>query len=120
MIKEAGFQWPISHGESASLFLVFFASCLLCFSVSLFLCFLSSLLLCLLFLLVSLAEFLYLVSGISAGFQQDCCGISAGFSIIHKSVDKCTENPFNNFLITCGISTFPYLHPRDYGYPQGY
>lgn len=60
MIKEAGFQWPISHGESASLFLVFFAS--------LFLCFLSSLLLCLLFLLVSLAEFLYLVSGISAGF----------------------------------------------------
>ena len=26
MIKEAGFQWPISHGESASLFLVFFAS----------------------------------------------------------------------------------------------
>ena len=63
MIKEAGFQWPISHGESASLFLAFFAS--------LFLCFLSSLLLCLLFLLVSLAEFLYLVSGISAGFQQD-------------------------------------------------
>lgn len=59
MIKEAGFQWPISHGESASL--------LLCFSASLFLCFLSSLLLCLLFLLVSLAEFLYLVSGISAG-----------------------------------------------------
>ena len=52
MIKEAGFQWPISHGKSASLLL----------------CFLSSLLLCLLFLLVSLAEFLYLVSGISAGF----------------------------------------------------
>ena len=62
MIKEAGFLWPISHGESASLFLAFFASLLLCF--------LSSLLLCLLFLLVSLAEFLYLVSGISAGFQQ--------------------------------------------------
>lgn len=35
MIKEAGFQWPISHGESASLFL--------CFSVSLFLAFLPSL-----------------------------------------------------------------------------
>lgn len=55
MIKEAGFLWPISHGESASLFL----------------CFLSSLHLCLLFLLVSLAEFLYLVSGISAGFLWD-------------------------------------------------
>lgn len=26
MIKEAGFLWPISHGESASLFLAFFAS----------------------------------------------------------------------------------------------
>ena len=35
MIKEAGFQWPISHGESASLFL--------CFSVSLFLAFFASL-----------------------------------------------------------------------------
>lgn len=109
MIKEAGFQWSAAMGNL-----------LLCFSASLLLCFLPSLLLCLLFLLVSLAEFLYLVSGISAGFQQDCCRISAGFSIIHKSVDKCTENPFNNFLITCGISTFPYLHPRDYGYPQGY
>ena len=109
MIKEAGFLWSAATGNL-----------LLCFSASLLLCFLPSLLLCLLFLLVSLAEFLYLVSGISAGFQQDCCRISAGFSIIHKSVDKCTENPFNNFLITCGISTFPYLHPRDYGYPQGY
>ena len=117
MIKEAGFQWSAAMGN---LLLCFLPSLLLCFFASLFLCFLSSLLLCLLFLLVSLAEFLYLVSGISAGFQQDCCGISAGFSIIHKSVDKCTENPCNNFLITCGISTFPYLHPRDYGYPQGY
>ena len=25
--------------------------------------------------------------------------------IIHKNVDKCTENPFNNFLITSIIST---------------
>ena len=40
--------------------------------------------------------------------------------IIHKNVDKCTENPLNNFLITCGISTFPYPHTWDYGYPQGY
>ena len=63
MIKEAGFLWSAAMGESASLFLVFFVSCLLCF--------LSSLLLCLLFLLVSLAEFLYLVSGISAGFLWD-------------------------------------------------
>ena len=38
---------------------------------NLLLCFLSSLLLCLLFLLVSLAEFLYLVSGISAGLLWD-------------------------------------------------
>lgn len=45
---------------------------------------------------------------------------TVSYQIIHKNVDKCTENPFNNFLITCGISTFPYLHPRDYGYPQGY
>ena len=43
MIKEAGFQWPISHGESASLFLAFFASLFLCFSVSLFLVFFASL-----------------------------------------------------------------------------
>lgn len=49
MIKEAGFQWSAAMGN-------------------LLLCFLPSLLLCLLFLLVSLAEFLYLVSGISAGF----------------------------------------------------
>ena len=106
MIKEAGFLWSAAMGN---LLLCFLSSLLLAFFASLFLCFLSSLHLCLLFLLVSLAEFQYLVSG-----------ISAGFSIIHKSVDKCTENPFNNFLITCGISTFPYLHPRDYGYPQGY
>ena len=70
MIKEAGFQWPISHGESASLFLCFSASLFLAFFASLFLCFLPSLLLCLLFLLISLAEFLYLVSRISVGFQQ--------------------------------------------------
>lgn len=101
MIKEAGFLWSAAIGN---LLFCFLPSLLLCFFVSCLLCFL-----CLLFLLVYLAEFLYLVSG-----------ISAGFSIIHKSVDKCTENPFNNFLITCGISTFPYLHPRDYGYPQGY
>ena len=94
MIKEAGFQWPISHGESASLFLAFFAS-------------------------LPAVSFDFSCR-VSISSQQDFCGISAGFSIIHKSVDKCTENPFNNFLITCGISTFPYLHPRDYGYPQGY
>jgi hypothetical protein len=52
MIKEAGFQWSAAMGN-------------------LLLCFLPSLLLCLLFLLVSLAEFLYLVSGISAGFLWD-------------------------------------------------
>lgn len=52
MIKEAGFQWSAAMGN-------------------LLLCFLSSLLLCLLFLLVSLAEFLYLVSGISVGFLWD-------------------------------------------------
>ena len=118
MIKEAGFLWSAAMGNLLLCFLLLcfllfcfllFCFLLFCFLPSLFLCFLSSLHLCLLFLLVSLAEFLYLVSG-----------ISAGFSIIHKSVDKCTENPFNNFLITCGISTFPYLHPRDYGYPQGY
>ena len=51
MIKEAGFLWSAAMGN-------------------LLLCFLSSLLLCLLFLLVSLAEFLYLVSRISVGFQQ--------------------------------------------------
>ena len=55
MIKEAGFLGSISHGESAFLLLAF----------------LPSLLLCLLFLLVSLAEFLYLVSGISVGFLWD-------------------------------------------------
>ena len=110
MIKEAGFLWPISQGESASLFLVFFASCLLCFSVSLFLVFFASL----------PAVSFGFSCRVSISSQQDFCRISAGFSIIHKSVDKCTENPFNNFLITCGISTFPYLHPRDYGYPQGY
>lgn len=60
MIKEAGFLWSAAMGN-------------------LLLCFLPSLLLCLLFLLVSLAEFLYLVSGISAGFQQDFCRISVGF-----------------------------------------
>ena len=68
MIKEAGFQWSAAMGNlllcfSASLFLAFFAS--------LFLCFLPSLLLCLLFLLVSLAEFLDLVSRISVGFLWD-------------------------------------------------
>ena len=52
MIKEAGFLWSAAMGN-------------------LLLCFLSSLLLCLLFLLISLAEFLYLVSGISAGFLWD-------------------------------------------------
>ena len=67
MIKEAGFQWSAAMGN---LLLCFLPSLLLCFFASLFLCFLSSLLLCLLFLLVSLAEFLYLVSGISVGFQQ--------------------------------------------------
>lgn len=57
MIKEAGFLWSAAMGNL-----------LLYFLPSLLLCFLSSLLLCLLFLLVSLAEFLYLVSGISVGF----------------------------------------------------
>ena len=52
MIKEACFLWSAAMGN-------------------LLLCFLSSLLLCLLFLLVSLAEFLYLVSGISAGLLWD-------------------------------------------------
>ena len=118
MIKEAGFQWSAAMGN---LLLCFLSSLLLCFSVSLFLVFFASLpavsfgFSCRVSI-SSQRDF----SGISAGFQQDCCRISAGFSIIHKSVDKCTENPFNNFLITCGISTFPYLHPRDYGYPQGY
>ena len=63
MIKEAGFLWSAAIGESASL--------LLCFLPSLLLCFLPSLLLCLLFLLVSLAEFLDLVSRISVGFLWD-------------------------------------------------
>ena len=60
MIKEAGFLWSAAMGNL-----------LLYFLPSLLLCFLSSLHLCLLFLLVSLAEFLYLVSGISAGFLWD-------------------------------------------------
>lgn len=60
MIKEAGFLWSAAMGNL-----------LFCFLPSLFLCFLSSLLLCLLFLLVSLAEFLYLVSRISVGFLWD-------------------------------------------------
>lgn len=68
MIKEAGFLWSAAMGN---LLLCFLSSLLLAFFASLFLCFLSSLLLCLLFLLVSLAEFLYLVSGISAGFLWD-------------------------------------------------
>lgn len=68
MIKEAGFLWSAAMGN---LLLCFLSSCLLCFLPSLLLCFLSSLLLCLLFLLVSLAEFLYLVSGISVGFLWD-------------------------------------------------
>lgn len=63
MIKEAGFLWSAAMGNLLLCFSAFFAS--------LFLCFLSSLLLCLLFLLVSLAEFLYLVSGISAGLLWD-------------------------------------------------
>ena len=115
MIKEAGFLWSAAMGNlllcfSASLFLAFFVSCLLCFSVSLFLVFFASL----------PAVSFGFSCRVSISSQQDFCRISAGFSIIHKSVDKCTENPFNNFLITCGISTFPYLHPWDYGYPQGY
>lgn len=68
MIKEAGFLWSAAMGN---LLLCFSASLFLCFFASLFLCFLSSLLLCLLFLLVSLAEFLYLVSRISAGLLWD-------------------------------------------------
>lgn len=56
----------------------------------------------------------------SIDYQQIIFKKTVSSQIIHKNVDKCTENPFNNFLITCGISTFPYLHPRDYGYPQGY
>ena len=39
MIKEAGFLWSAAIGESASLFLVFFASLFLCFFVSCLLCF---------------------------------------------------------------------------------
>lgn len=75
MIKEAGFLWSAAMGNLLLCFLLFcflpslfLAFLLLAFFASLFLCFLSSLHLCLLFLLVSLAEFLYLVSGISAGF----------------------------------------------------
>ena len=52
MIKEAGFLWSAATGN-------------------LLFCFLPSLFLCLLFLLVSLAEFLYLVSEISVGFLWD-------------------------------------------------
>ena len=63
MIKEAGFLWSAAMGN---LLLCFLPSLLLCFFVSCLLCFL-----CLLFLLVSLAEFLYLVSGISAGLLWD-------------------------------------------------
>ena len=107
MIKEAGFQWSAAMGN---LLLCFLPSLLLCFFVSLFLVFFASL----------PAVSFGFSCRVSISSQQDFCRISAGFSIIHKSVDKCTENPFNNFLITCGISTFPYLHPRDYGYPQGY
>lgn len=68
MIKEAGFLWSAAIGN---LLLCFLPSLFLCFLSSLLLCFLSSLLLCLLFLLFSLAEFLYLVSGISAGLLWD-------------------------------------------------
>lgn len=73
MIKEAGFLWSAAMGNLLLCFLLFcfLPSLLLAFFASLFLCFLSSLHLCLLFLLVSLAEFLYLVSGISAGFLWD-------------------------------------------------
>ena len=70
MIKEAGFLWSAAMGNLLLCFLLF-CFLLFCFLPSLFLCFLSSLHLCLLFLLVSLAEFLYLVSGISAGFLWD-------------------------------------------------
>lgn len=45
---------------------------------------------------------------------------TVSFQIIHKNVDKCTENPLNNFLITYGISTSPHPNTRDYGYPQSY
>ena len=99
MIKEAGFLWSAAIGN---LLFCFLPSLLLCFSVSL------------------PAVSFGFSCRVSISSQRDFSGISAGFSIIHKSVDKCTENPFNNFLITCGISTFPYLHPWDYGYPQGY
>lgn len=68
MIKEAGFLWSAATGN---LLFCFLPSLLLCFFASCLLCFLPSLLLCLLLLLVSLAEFLYLVSGISAGFLWD-------------------------------------------------
>lgn len=60
MIKEAGFRWSAATGNL-----------LFCFLPSLLFCFLPSLLLCLLFLLVSLAEFLYLVCRISVGFLWD-------------------------------------------------
>ena len=54
------------------------------------------------------------------GYQLIILKKTVSFQIIHKNVDKCTENPLNNFLITCGISTSPYPNTRDYGYPQGY
>ena len=61
MIKEAGFQWPISHGESASLFL--------CFSASLFLAFFASL----------PAVSFGFSCRVSISSQQDFCRISVGF-----------------------------------------
>lgn len=61
MIKEAGFQWPISHGESASLFL--------CFSASLFLAFFASL----------PAVSFGFSCRVSISSQRDFSGISAGF-----------------------------------------
>lgn len=54
------------------------------------------------------------------GFTVDAYRNPVSSQIIHKNVDKCTENPLNNFLITCGISTSPYPNIRDYGYPQSY
>ena len=69
MIKEAGFQWPISHGKSASLLLCFSASCLLCFSVSLFLVFFASL----------PAVSFGFSCRVSISSQRDFSGTSAGF-----------------------------------------
>lgn len=56
----------------------------------------------------------------SIDYQQIILKKTVSSQIIHKNVDKCTENPFNNFLITCGISTSPHPNTRDYGYPQSY